>query len=326
MLLLLVACAGTLLTAPAAGGDTDDGEGTCDFRLVEENRLSAWSEELREIGVRGDNSLCIAGLAMTNWHNPNATFDLDRFCTVTREELLVFVHSKVLPVLNNDTEWRGLLTMDLENEVRPDLFHAFDDTKLAAVVEAMKLRVSVLREVLPHAGVSMYAVPSPFENLTGLPQSDRLINTSTRFEIAAQGYQRASRLGLFDEMAYTSPSLYMGPNWNHREITTAVLKLSESVTTSAGKPLPLAPYLSWVYFGGAKAVGLRCEVPAEVMAEQVKILMGQPKERVPIVQWWLGQDSWPSCPQSCVEQGFCTTNETQLAYMQRGAFVPKRCL
>jgi hypothetical protein len=206
------------------------------------------------------------------------------------------------------------------------LWSAFDDEKLAVVVAAMKLRASMLREVFPNAGVSMYAVPSPFENLTGLPRSDMLINSSARFAVAAQGYLWASKLGLFDEMAYTSPSIYMGPSLDHRAITAAVLNLSESVTTSAGKPLPMAPYLSWVYFGGGKTVGLKCEVPADVMAEQVQIMMDLGQARVPIVQWWLGNDGWPSCPQSCVEQGFCEKNETQLAYMQRGAFVPKRCL
>ena len=78
----------------------DDGTGTCDFRLVEEQRLTAWNDELRQIGVRGDNSLCIAGLALTNWHNPNATFDLETFCTRTREEVLGFVRSHVPPALN----------------------------------------------------------------------------------------------------------------------------------------------------------------------------------------------------------------------------------
>ena len=78
----------------------DDGTGTCDFRLVEERRLTAWNDELRQIGVRGDNSLSIAGLALTNWHNLNATFDLETFCTRTREEVPGFVRSHVLPVLN----------------------------------------------------------------------------------------------------------------------------------------------------------------------------------------------------------------------------------
>ena len=55
------------------------------------------------------------------------------------------------------------------------------------------------------------------------------------------------------------------------------------------------------------------------------MLLALGKERVPIVQWWHGQDAWPSCPQICVRQGFCTQNETQLAFLQRGAYVPERC-
>ena len=152
----------------------DEDAGTCDFRLVEEQKLSAWIDDLKKIGVRGDNSLCIAGYAMTNWHcrdpDPtalchNSTFDLTKFCTTTRQELLGFVRTHVLPALHNDTQWRGLLTMDLENQVRPDFFHAFSDAKLEAVVTAMKLRVSVLREVFPNAGVSMYMSPPRYENV-----------------------------------------------------------------------------------------------------------------------------------------------------------------
>ena len=80
----------------------------------------------------------------------------------------------------------------------------------------------------------------------------------------------------------------MGPSWNVSEVTSAVLKLSDAVTTSAGKQLPMAPYLSWVFFGGKHTAELKCEVPEKKMNEQVQILMALGKARVPIVQWWLG--------------------------------------
>ena len=316
----------TLLPEPSLGRGDSSGAaaGTCDFRLAEENKISAWGAQLRQLGISGNSSVTVqAGLGPPR--GPNATANLERFYAATRQELLDNVRMHLLPTLGNDTQWGGLLTLDLEQEVRPDFFHAFDDEKLAAVVAAMRLRVSVLREVFPIANVSMYATPSPFENLTGIPHP-QVINTSARFAQAAQGYARASKLGLFDDMAFTTPSLYMGPGWNITQLTAAVLRLADSVTTSAGRVLPMAPYLSWVWFGGGKAVGLRCEEPHAVMAKQVQMLLALGSERVPIVQWWLGKDGWPSCPQSCVSQGLCTQNETQLAFFQRGAYVPERCL
>ena len=67
--------------------------------------------------------------------------------------------------------------------------------------------------------------------------------------------------------------------------------------------MPMVPHLSWVWFGGRKAVvssvakmrGAPRHHTAACGRVTVQVLLALGKERVPIVQWWLGQDSWSPC-------------------------------
>jgi hypothetical protein len=157
--------------------------GTCDFRLAESTQYSNWSSQLGALGVTTNTAININGEHLGSGN----TVSLAAFLAQTATQVRAMVRAQVLPIVLGGVNSTNLLVIDVENPARPDALWSFhNSTLLQRVVRALRLRIAVLREIFPRATISYYGAP-------------------TRLHIAkaSLGYQKASALGLFDELNYT---------------------------------------------------------------------------------------------------------------------------
>jgi hypothetical protein len=270
--------------------------GTCDFRLAESSQYSQWARPLAELGVGASSMININGKLLGCGRNVS----LSAFLAQTPEEVRRMVAQRVVPIVMGGINTSSLLVVDIEKPVRPDHFWQYNDTTLRNVVKALRLRLSTLLQIMPNATVSMYGAPTRLH----LRQSET-------------GYRRASELGLFDDVNYTTPSLYLSPGQDPANITQEVLAAATSVTRVSGEPVPLAPFLSWVHEGSPNSSHYHCAVTAAAMQTQLRVLARAGRKRVPIIAWFDGSDN---------KTDMCGNFANQLQWMKRNKFVPERCL
>merc|ERR1712217_93525 len=96
------------------------------------------------------------------------------------------------------------LVLDIEgpSDIHPRHFWAHNDSRLEEIVKAYKLRIKIVREFLPNAKLALYATTSP--------DFDPNATAAKR----VNGYQCAANLGLFDQIDFLVPVLYLAPTWN----------------------------------------------------------------------------------------------------------------
>lgn len=304
---------------------------TCDFRVVQETDYSAWN--LAKIGISTNSSICVNGGYLRNPSCKGLPNDacFAEFVAVTPQQVLAAVKAHVVPVVAGRR--RQQIVLDLEDSVRPDLFWAFDDAKLAKTVAGMKMRVRVLRSVFPDATLGIYGTPTPFHNLTAsyagpaaAYAAGKFLN-DTNLNLTMSGYARASALGLFDDLDVSIPSLYLGPWEDPAKVTDLVMRAATAITRStaghAGIALPAAPYLSWMFYGGMHSAKIRCLVPAATMQQQIDALLHYPVERLSMIQFWEGHDAsraLPSCDNSSGRDAW-----DMARWLDMGDFVPEVC-
>ena len=267
---------------------------TCDFRLVEETRYTSFNLASLGLNTRG-KSLCANGY-FSGTHGGNETLDdfLAQSEAYIRNETL-----KLIPALAGGAQSTDLVVLDIEKPVDFQALWQYDDSLLASVVAALRMRVRVVRSLVPHAPLALYGQ-----------------HTSSNATVAA-GYTRAVQLGLFDDVDYLAPVLYLGSthqNASHfaEEQLGATARF---LTTSKGAHIPMAPLLSWLLF------------PSRVVASYAQtrdlldaidrlsgVLQPQPNP-LPIVHFWSGRDNDTSA-----------NGTAQLEWLSGGNIVPKRCL
>jgi hypothetical protein len=253
---------------------------------------------------------------------------IDRsFCSNISVILLSFSFSAL--------QTRPLIVLDLEDAVRPDFWWWFTDADLQALVNAIGMRVQVLKSFYPHATWGLYAAPSGLRNLTyqcktvvECDAGGKYLNEINLAEVMS-GYARASKLGMFEFFDVSVPSLYLGPWYDVGVYTSLVMRAAAAVTKADMKTiLPAAPYLSWVYFGGMWSPQLRCEVVEDAMRTQIEVLMNGTQSllmpRLAMVQWWEGRDDRTPFNLGGHNCG-SHENETMVDWLKRGDFVPAAC-
>ena len=137
--------------------------------------------------------------------------------------------------LDHDTQ--ALVILDIEHPIHPSHFGDYlDDPLFDEIIAAFKLRISVVRRLLPDAELSLFGVVGPPNN------ADEF---NANFIKRIEALRLAGELGLYDELDYLSPSLYVrwGPDDKlydtNIEMTRIGIDYTESVT---GKKV--APFLS----------------------------------------------------------------------------------
>ena len=109
---------------------------------------------------------------------------------------------------------------------------------LAAVVNATRLRIQVARELMPRAGVGLYATVRGFDGCTGPgPMA---------------GFQRAAALGVLDDLTHLVPVLYMGSKTNVPAVVASTLASTLTLRPRDNRTLPMVLLLSWVLVDGRR--------------------------------------------------------------------------
>jgi hypothetical protein len=305
LLLSSSSSASLLLLRPALGTIPCDG-----YWLVEESDAGDYSDlPVANLGLHTNRSICtnaddsLAGKAVS----------LDRYFSATRAEVEQAMREHLLPRVRGGASTTQLIIQDLESPkgIHPRHYGELNDTQLAKVVQATKLRIQVARELMPSADLAIYATA---------------VNASAG---AVAGYKRAGELGLWDELTYLIPVLYTGPGMHTASLKAAVkerLDASLAIVPRDGRLLPLAPVLSWRMFGaGSKA---NCAVSKANLASDLADIRAWDAVhpgRIRALQWWSGTDH-DTDGKNATDTGCPAPHVTYLQWLKAAQIVPPSCL
>ena len=257
---------------------TDDMLGSipCDgYWLVEESDAGDYSKlNVSSLGFQTNRSVCtnaddsLAGKSVT----------LAEYLEAKHSDVTKSIKENLLPHVRGGAATMDLVIQDLESPkgIHPRLYGELNDTQLAKVVQATRLRIQVARELMPNASLALYATA---------------VNASSS---AITGYRRAAKLGLWDQLTHLIPVLYTGPNMHGSGLQASVkerLDASIAIVPSDGRKLPLAPVLSWRMFGAGRDAD--CAVsPANLASDLADIREWDAAHpgRIQALQWWSGTD------------------------------------
>lgn len=191
---------------------------------------------------------------------------------------------------------KDLIILDMEHPVHPKDLGKYKGAQQTQIVEAFKTRIKVVRQQFPKAKLSIYGVILPN------PQGD---SSTAKFKQMMQGYIRAGQLGMFDDLDYLSPVLYLRfapgeKTYNYIEAYTRQgLEASREVQTSKGMQLRLVPFLSPKVFNGGSKYDQQC-APVESIQNQLRIIRQYPY--VETVVLWVGDAESATSTEWCSPQ------------------------
>ena len=273
------------------------GKETCDYRLVQEAKYSAFN--LSSVGIATKRSICMNG-----YMSGAGGTSIEAFVAQSEDDVRARAIKYILPRVQGGTNTTNQIILDIEKPVERRKFHhprncspesapCYNDTLAAAVAKALALRVSVAHDVFPHATISLYGTT---------------VNTEPW---AMGGYLRMAALGAYDGLDYIVPVLYLGQGMNATNHTEYVL------TASSLLKIPMAPLMSWIWFGGH---GTGCVVSFAQAHEMLDVLARWDATQLPVVSFWSGSDT--AGHNACAGH----LNISQFEWLSQGKLVPERCL
>ena len=280
------------------------GKATCDYRLVQESKYSGFN--LSSVGITTDTSICMNGFM-----SGAGGTSIEAFVAQSEEYVRALAIKDILPKVKGGANTTSQIMLDIEKPVDRRKFHhpgrncpnkpCYNDTLAAAVAKALALRVKVAHDVFPHAKISLYGTT---------------VNTEP-WEMG--GYLRMAALGAYDGVDYIVPVLYLGTGMNATNHTSYVLSASSMITDTSGTPIPMAPLMSWIWFGNPHR---GCEISFAQAHEMLDVIATWNETRLPIVSFWSGSDTSGSNT-TC---GAGHPSLTQFEWMTQAQIVPERCL
>lgn len=195
----------------------------CEYWLTEESDNGDYSKlDVRELGFQTNRSVC------TNADDAGAgkAITLQQYIQLGRAQLTKLMRERLLPKVRGGAATTDIVILDIESPkgVHPRGYGELNNTLLAAVVKATRLRLQVARSLMPHAGLALYATA---------------LNTTPK---AIQAYRRARDLGLWDEVTHLVPVLYTGPGMRGEGLNESVhsrLNASLEIFPRDGSELPM---------------------------------------------------------------------------------------
>jgi hypothetical protein len=280
--------------------------GTCDYRIVEESKYSSFN--VSALGFNTSESICMnGGYSGAGGHSQS----IELFVAESEEHIHKLAVTYMVPRARDGVNSTNMIILDIEQPVDWKLLgrgcaDCWNDTLATAVADALALRIKVVQSIFPHATVGLYG-----------------ITTNTKSSASLDGYVRAASLGAFDTLDYMVPVLYLGPGMNATSHTHDVLTSASTLRTRKGRAIPMAPVISWIFFGSGKES--RCAVPAAKthaiinVIETLNSLVEPQPLPIPVVSFWFGSDS------DTVNLTHCDKVDP-LTWLTEGHYVPARCL
>ena len=254
------------------------GARTCDYRVVEEATYSAFN--LTALGLNGSTSIAMNG-DFSGAHGRAQS--IQSFVAQSEAYVRNLAVTGIAPKVHDGVNTTDMITLDIELPVDWKLMArgcagCWNDTLASAVADALAMRIKVAHDVFPHATIALY----------GITHNTKVGSASLG------GYERAASLGAFDALDFMVPVLYLGPGMNASAHTHDALTSASTLRTRDGRAIPMAPFLSWIYFGNGEEA--RCAVPTSAtlaIIAVIEALNGELEPQplpIPIVSFWFGSD------------------------------------
>ncbi|GEM_PF-5666606 len=264
-------------------------ENICDHRIARQNGYSDYpsaqsAPSLNELySVYGVNysSLTLSGTSLSAGKN---VASYDEYFNTTKEDVLKSLDNFArLNNVNKDTT--DLLLAHIENPIPQgrldDLLSEQGMKNFSLYVNATKMRLAAVKEYFPNAKVAITATIRP-------PTKGDL---TSNFEESMKGYLTASALGMYDDLDYLTPIIYItasDQNLNYLfvgNMTLTGVEHTRRLNKTNGEQIPIAPLLSIDVINFYSPP----EIPPEVAKLQHKILQEylRPGEKI---LYWFGSD------------------------------------
>ena len=120
---------------------------TCDYRLVEESKYSAFSLH----GLSTTKSICMNDYFSTSHDDMTLQDVIDAPNATIRENAL-----KIAKRTINGTDTTSLVILDLEYPIQYNEMWFYNDSLLAAIVGAVRRRVQITQSIFPRAPIALY--------------------------------------------------------------------------------------------------------------------------------------------------------------------------
>ena len=237
------------VTAAAAAAAAAAGVVPCEYWLCEESATGGYSKlNVSALGLQTNRTIAVnantfgAGKTMPfpNGSLSHVPLTLRDYLAFTRSELRSIMTLRLLPKVLGGAATTNVVILDLEypfQYVHPCQWGQLNASTLAAVVNATRLRIQVARELMPKAGLALYATVRGFDGCTGPgPMA---------------GFHRAAALGVFDDLTHLVPVLYMGSKTNAPQAVASTLEATLTLRPRDNRTLPMVILLSWVLVNGA---------------------------------------------------------------------------
>eukprot|EP01047_Picozoa_sp_COSAG01_P022303 COSAG01_NODE_1319_length_10746_cov_23.542125_10_plen_370_part_00 len=297
----------------------------CQYWLCEESNAGGYSrlnltgtgiQTHRTISINGDDFGAGKTMPYANGSLSHVPMTLAAFINDTLFSdafLQRLVRKRLVPRIFGGTSTTNVLILDLEYPfpwVHPCEYGGLNDTALAAVVAATRRRVRVIRQVLPNAGVALYSTVGCTD-----PK-------------ALTGYSKAAQLGLFNELTYLVPVVYMGAKTLASKVAFNALNDSLALRpTDSSRQLAMLPLFTWLVSrkSGGKFYGCSLSL-ARLHNEMAAVRQwdaSQPQRRVAAMVFWTPGDTGVSGPGHA-----CGRNSPEMNYeewLRRANIVPHSC-
>ncbi|MAT82500.1 MAG: hypothetical protein CMJ29_12755 [Phycisphaerae bacterium] len=279
-LLTVLANYGTLETPPPAQTLLSG------VRACLQGKFSQDADTLRDLGVKNDVWM-VSGFAVSAPHD------------VTEEEFFAATASDIEnrfgTYLNNktdlDADYDGMVILDIErpfhprhlgNFINPEA-STYDPVKFDAIVEAYKLRISVVREMMPNCklGLFGFTTPHPHGNLETLGEQQRIM-----------GYDLAAARGILDQVDVICPIVYQrwGQTDNHYgrigSYTVNGIEVARTLQRTNGTTPEIQPLMSFKVFNGPSAHNKEL-IEVSDLADQMEVIKSLGVEEF---MFWQGKD------------------------------------
>lgn len=256
-------------------------------RACLQSSFSSDAAELNKLGVRNDCWM-VHGYAV---EAPTGSTEEEFFSTsVSDVEYRFGLYLSKKTDLTTDFE--GMVILDIESPFHPRHFGKFIDPvsddynpeKFEAIVEGYKLRIAVVREMLPNCKLGIYGFPTPHPH--GKVDSD-----SEQRRIL--GYEMAAARGVFDQIDVIVPVIYQrfGPSDSYysrmASYTAAGIEVGRSLRRSDGTAPEMQPLMSFKVYNGPSAHNQEL-IAVSDLADQVEVLRELGVEEF---MFWNGKDA-----------------------------------
>lgn len=268
----------------------------------------------RTIAVNGDDFGAGKTLPFPNGTLSHEPMTLQDFVGgFNRSFLELLVTRRMVPRINHGINSTNVIVLDLEFPfpwVHPCEYGTLNQSTLEAVVNATKLRISVIRDLFPRAGLGLYSTAGCTD------------------PTAVAGYRKAAQLGLFDGLTHLVPVVYMGAKTVATKVAWDALNATRLIQPRDGRRLQILPLFTWLVSrkSGGRFYGCSLEIDRlhnEMAAVRQWDADQEAGQRVAAMVFWTPDDSGVSGPTKA-----CGRNSPQLSYqdwLRRARIVPSDC-